>query len=215
MNSGSESAIKILVVDDHPVVRSGLVGMLGKQNELEIVGEASTGRDALDLVQKKNPDVVLVDLSLPDMDGITLIGKMKSLSLHTQYVVLTTRVASDDINRCLAAGAHAYLFKDVSTHELVSAIRIVAGGGHYVPPAVGRKADAASIKNLHLTNREREVLLCMARGLNNEKIAGSLAISPETVKTHVQRILHKFGLDNRMEAVATCLRMGIIRVEDL
>jgi two-component system, NarL family, response regulator len=209
-----EKIIKVLVVDDHPVVRSGIATIMADEQGMEVVGQASNGASACEIYQTTQPDVVLVDLSLPDVDGIGLIAALKKIHSGAQFVVLTTRTGSDDINRSLAAGAHAYLFKDIPSTELLSAIRIVAEGGHYVPPVVGRKADQ-SPNTLAITARERDVLVYLARGFTNEKIAQFLEIAPETVKSHIKNIFGKLNLDNRSEAVALCLRTGLVRADDL
>jgi two-component system NarL family response regulator len=207
------SKIKVLIVDDHPIVRAGVATMLASQDDMHVVGEASDASEAHVMFQSLQPDIVLVDLTLPDMDGIDLIPRLKQYA-HTKIVILSARTASDDINRALHAGAQAYLFKDAPPAELLSAIRIVAAGGRFLPPSVGRKADQLP-HSFHLTSREREVVLCLARGMGTEKIGGALNISRDTVKTHVRNILGKLAIESRSEAVALCLRAGVVRIEDL
>lgn len=214
MTPPDSRTIRVLIVDDHPVVRSGLAAIISDQSDFELVGEAADARQAREMFGRFRPNVVLVDLSLPDMDGIELIAELKQIASGAQYVVLTTRTGGDDINRALGAGAHAYLFKDSGSAELLSAIRMVSEGGRYVPPPVGRRAEQLP-NALELTAREREVLLWMARGLTNEKIGAALEITPETVKSHVKNILGKLGLESRSEAVALCLRAGLVHVENL
>ncbi|HEX6832569.1 MAG TPA: response regulator transcription factor [Rudaea sp.] len=205
---------RVLIVDDHPIVRSGLAAIISDQNDLELIGEAPDGTEALALFREREPDVTLVDLSLPDIDGIDLIARMKELGKRSQYVVLTTRTGGDDINRALAAGAHAYLFKDTPSAELLAALRTVAQGGRYVPPTVGRRAEQMP-NAMELTQREREVLLWLARGLSNEGIGAALDITTETVKSHMRNILGKLGLKSRSEAVALCLRAGLVHLDNL
>lgn len=206
--------IRVLLVDDHPVVRSGLAAIISDQPDLELAGEAATAEQAMAVFERGAPDVSLVDLSLPDMDGVDLIAALSKVHKGVYFLVLTTRTGGDDINRALHAGAHAYLFKDTSSEELLSAIRTVAQGGRYVPPAVGRRAEQ-SPNALDLTVREREVLLWLARGCSNEGISAALGITEETVKSHMKNILGKLGLKSRSEAVALCLRAGLVHLEDL
>jgi DNA-binding NarL/FixJ family response regulator len=179
-----------------------------------LAGYPATAARAIALVRSHRPHVMLVDLSLPDMDGIDLIATLNRSEPGLYFLVLTTRTGCDDINRALQAGAHAYLFKDTSSEELVSAIRTVAQGGRYVPPTVGRKAEQLP-NAAELTTREREVLLWLARGGSNEAIGAALGITTETVKSHMKNILGKLGLKSRSEAVALCLRAGLVHLENL
>jgi DNA-binding NarL/FixJ family response regulator len=155
-----------------------------------------------------------MDLGLPDMDGIDLIRTFRSSVNPPHCLVLTSRTGSDDINRAISAGARAYLFKDATREDILTAIRIIANGGLYVPPVVGRKAE--ELRNAtELTTRERGVLVWLARGSSNEQIGGALKISTETVKSHVKNILSKLGLASRSEVVAASLRAGIVHVDNL
>ncbi|MEP6483732.1 MAG: response regulator transcription factor [Rudaea sp.] len=206
--------IRVLIVDDHPIVRSGLAAIISDQPEFELVGEAATAAQAITLAIAQKPRVMLVDLSLPDMDGVDLIASLNRSDAGIYFLVLTTRTGGDDINRALQAGAHAYLFKDTSSDELVSAIKTVADGGRYVPPIVGRKAEELP-NAMDLTLREREVLLWLARGCSNDTIGEALGITTETVKSHMKNILGKLGLKSRSEAVALCLRAGLVHLENL
>ena len=206
--------IRVLIVDDHPIVRSGLAAIISDRAEFELVGEAATAAQAIALAIAHRPRVMLVDLSLPDMDGVDLIASLNRSDAGIYFLVLTTRTGGDDINRALQAGAHAYLFKDTSSEELISAIKTVAQGGRYVPPVVGRKAEQLP-NAMELTLREREVLLWLARGCSNETIGEELGITTETVKSHMKNILGKLGLKSRSEAVALCLRAGLVHLENL
>jgi DNA-binding NarL/FixJ family response regulator len=206
--------IRVLIVDDHPIVRSGLAAIISDRAEFELVGEAANAEQAIAMAIAHKPRVMLVDLSLPDMDGIDLITSLNRSDAEIYFLVLTTRTGGDDINRALKAGAHAYLFKDTSSDELVSAIKTVAQGGRYVPPVVGRKAEQLP-NAMELTSREREVLLWLARGCSNETIGEELGITTETVKSHMKNILGKLGLKSRSEAVALCLRAGLVHLENL
>lgn len=206
--------VRILIVDDHAIVRAGLASSLEAEADFQVVGQAASGKEAIALFKAGRPGVVLVDLSLPDMDGVDLIKALKTIRSPCQYVVLTVRTGGYDINGALAAGAHAYLFKDATRDELISAIRLVSQGGHYVPPAVGRKANEVQ-RHFEFTAREREVLMFLARGLSTGKICAEMKISPDTVKSHTRNILGKLGLDTRSEAVAHCLRHGMIQPGNL
>ena len=206
--------IGVLIVDDHPVVRSGLAAIISDQPDFTVTAAVATAADAVAAFRHQPPDVVLVDLSLPDMDGIDLIRMLREERSGMHFLVLTTRTGGDDINRALLAGAHAYLFKDATSEELVAAIRTVAQGGRYVPPIVGRRAEQTP-SALDLTSREREVLLWLARGYSNDGISTALGITEETVKSHMKNILGKLGLKSRSEAVTLCLRAGLVHLEDL
>jgi DNA-binding NarL/FixJ family response regulator len=205
---------RVLIVDNHPIVRCGLAAIIADQKEFELVGEASDGAEAFELFRRHRPDVTFMDLSLPDADGIDVISRMKEFESQSHYIVLTTRTGSDDINRALSAGAHAYLFKDSSCKDVLAALRTVAQGGRYLPPRVGRRADQLP-RAMNFTARERQMLLGLARGLSNDALAQALGIGTETVKTHVKNILSKLNLKSRSEAVALCLQFGIIHSDDL
>jgi DNA-binding NarL/FixJ family response regulator len=205
---------RVLIIDDHPIVRSGLAAIISDQEEFELVGAASDSAEAIVLFHEHRPHVTFMDLSLPDADGINVIAQLKQSGIESNFIVLTTRTGSDDINRALAAGAHAYLFKDSSSTDLLTALRTVAEGGRYVPPRVGRRAEQLP-RGLNFTAREREILLWLARGYSNDALAATLNITKETVKTHVQNILGKLGLKSRSEAIALCLRIGIVHSDDL
>jgi len=205
---------RVMIVDDHPIVRSGLAAIISDQDDFEMVGEAADGAQAIALFKAQRPTVVLVDLSLPDMDGIDLIATLNRNGASAYFLVLTTRTGGDDINRALRAGAHAYLFKDTASEELLAAIRTVAQGGRYVPPVVGRRAEQLP-NATELTTREREVLLWLARGCSNDAIGEALGITTETVKSHMKSILGKLGLKSRSEVVTVCLRAGLVHLENL
>jgi two-component system NarL family response regulator len=206
--------LKILIVDDHPVVRAGLIAMFADSTDFEVIGAAENGLEACKIFGDSLPSIVLIDLSLPDVDGIELISMLKKIGGPTRYVVLTTRTGGDDINRSLHAGAHAYLFKDTAGSELLIALKMVAQGGRYIPPNVGRKAEELPIA-LEITSRERQVMLCLAKGFSNEKIARHLNIALETVKSHIKNILEKLGLESRTEIISLCLKTGLVHVDNL
>jgi DNA-binding NarL/FixJ family response regulator len=205
---------RVLIVDEQPIVRLGLEAMLAVDSTLELVGQAGTGSQAMLLARQLRPDVVVIDLALPDMDGAAVVESLRRSGESKHFLVLTSRTGAHDINRALAAGAHGYLFKDIEIVELVSAIRTIAEGGRYIPPVVGRKAESAPNANA-LTRRERDVILWLARGHSYEMIGSVLGVGTETIKSHMKNILGKLGMKTRSEAVACCLREGLVLVNNL
>ena len=206
--------IRVLIVDEQPIVRLGLEAMLAVDANLELVGQASTGSQALHLARTLRPDVVVIDLALPDMDGASVVESLRKSGESKHFLVLTARTGAHDINRALAAGAHGYLFKDIEIADLISAVRTIAEGGRYIPPVVGRKAESTPTAN-SLTRRERDVILWMARGHSYEMIGSVLGVGTETIKSHMKNILGKLGMKTRSEAVACCLREGLVLVDNL
>jgi DNA-binding NarL/FixJ family response regulator len=207
MNAQPE--IKVLVVDDHPVVRAGLCAIVGYQEDLELVGEAANAAEAIELFALRQPDITLVDLSLPDMNGIELISVLRKKSPIAQFIVLTANAGGSEIAKALHAGAHAYLFKNAPSDELLSAIRTVFRGGRYMSPMVGRMADEIS-SHPDLTARELEVLQWLARGHSNLQIAKEMGVAEETAKFHVGNVLSKLGVPSRSKAVALSQKLGLV-----
>lgn len=207
--------IRLLIVDDHPVVRSGLQGMLASQPDFEVAGEAQDGSEGVALVGKLRPDVVLMDLRMPEMDGVAAIGRIKTEHPETQVLVLTTYESDADILRAIEKGASGYLLKDAPREDLYAAIRAVAQGKSPLAPAVaarlmGRLRGSA---DKALSNREIEVLELVARGTSNKQIGKELWISETTVKTHMLHVFEKLGVTDRTAAVTVALKRGIIRLE--
>jgi NarL family two-component system response regulator LiaR len=208
--------IRVLIVDDHLVVRSGLTALLLAFDDLELVGEARSGREALDLCATGRPDVVLMDLVMPDMDGASATRAIRLAHPHTQVIALTSFHEGDLVTAALQAGAIGYLLKHVSADELADAIRAAASGLPTLAP------EAAQVLMQHtaqpptpapgsdLSSREREVLALMVRGLNNPEIAEQLAVGRATVKFHVSNILAKLGASTRTEAVALALQHRLV-----
>jgi two-component system NarL family response regulator len=201
--------IKVLVVDDHPVVRAGLCAIVAYQEDLELVGEAANAAEAIELFMLRQPDITLVDLSLPDMDGIELISVLHTKSSTAQFIVLTANAGGSEIGKALHAGARAYLFKNAPSDELLSAIRTVHRGGRYMSPTVGRMADEIS-SHPDLTARELEVLQWLARGHSNLQIAKEMGVTEDTAKFHVGNILGKLGVPSRSKAVALSQKLGLV-----
>jgi DNA-binding NarL/FixJ family response regulator len=207
--------IKLLIADDHPVVRNGLRGMLASQTDFEIVGEAENGAVAIRLVAELVPEVVLMDLRMPVMDGVSAIREIKASSPTVQILVLTTYDSDADILPAVEAGATGYLLKDSSREELFKAIRAAARGEAVLAPAVaarlmGQMREPADDR---LSNREIEVLQLVAGGSSNREIAKHLHISQATVKSHLIHIFSKLGVSDRTAAVTTALQRGILRLE--
>jgi DNA-binding NarL/FixJ family response regulator len=207
MNAQSE--IKVLVVDDHPVVRAGLCAIVAYQEDLELVGEAANAAEAIKLFALRQPDITLVDLALPDMNGIDLISLLRTKSSSAQFIVLTANAGGGEIGKALHAGARAYLFKNAPSEELLSAIRTVFRGGRYMSPTVGRMSDEIS-NHPSLTARELEVLQCLARGHSNLQIAKEMGVTEDTAKFHVKNVLGKLGVPSRSKAVALSQKLGLV-----
>lgn len=203
--------VSVVIVDDHPVVRDGLCAMISAEADIQVVAEAGTGAEALDVIPKLRPTVVLMDLLLPDIGGSEVIRRLCSSSSDTAFLVLTTVGGDEDIYRAIEAGARGYLFKDMARKELVHAIRAVAKGQRYIPAQVGSRI-AENLPRPGLTLREIEVLQSVAAGLRNKEIAYQLGVSEATINAHVKHILEKLNASDRTHAVTTALRRGIIRL---
>jgi two-component system, NarL family, response regulator LiaR len=207
--------IRVLVADDHGVVREGLRSFLALQDDIEVVGEAVDGEEAIEAVRRLSPDVALMDLVMPRMDGIEAIRHIRDESPQTRVIVLTSFVDEDKMLPAVRAGAAGYLLKDVEPQELVTAIRTVHGGAALLHPAVVAELvrEAGSPRGDGLTEREREVLVLIARGRANKAIAFELGVSEKTVKTHVSNILAKLGLTDRTQAALYAVREGLVDLE--
>jgi DNA-binding NarL/FixJ family response regulator len=211
--------IRVLIADDHAVVREGLRAFLALQDDVEVVGEAADGEEAVQAVARLEPDVALVDLVMPRVDGIEAIGRIRVQRPQTRVIVLTSFVDEDKMLPAVRAGAVGYLLKDVQPQDLVSAIRTVHGGGTLLHPTVVEELvrevsrdDEAQTSN-PLTAREREVLALIARGRANKAIAFELGVAEKTVKTHVSNILGKLGLTDRTQAALYAVREGLVDAE--
>jgi NarL family two-component system response regulator LiaR len=206
--------IRLMIVDDHVVVRSGLSAFLLAFDDLKLVGEAGNGEEAVRLCQQIQPDVVLMDLVMPGMDGIAATKAIKERCPNTQVIALTSFGEEERVRAVLKAGAIGYLLKNLSAQELVAAIRNAAAGQPTLSTEAARALIHASASpkppGLELTGREREVLVLMAKGLNNSQIAEQLVISASTTKFHVSNILTKLGVTSRTEAVSLALRNHLI-----
>lgn len=208
-------SVRILVTDDHPVVRAGLSGMLSGEPDFEVVGEAQNGKEAVAFVGELKPDVVLMDLRMPEMDGVTAIGHIKSDHPDVHILVLTTYESDADILRAIETGATGYLLKDTPREELFGAIRTVAQGQSPLAPGVAARLmqRVRDPEEEGLSTREIEVLELVAHGTSNKEIAKQLWVSETTVKSHMLHIFDKLGVTDRTAAVTAALKRGIIRLE--
>ena len=207
-----ETEIRILLVDDHPLLRDGLRASIGAEADMQVVGEASNGQEALDLFREHRPDITLMDLKMPVMGGVQAIQAIRGQFASAKVIVLSTYEGDEDIHRALEAGAATYLLKDTLSKDLVRVIRAVFAGERTLPAPVAQRL-ADRMLQPALTAREVEVLRLIAQGLRNKEIAGRLGISEETAQSHVRNILSKFGLHDRTEAVAVAVRRGIVHLD--
>ncbi|MEV0732429.1 MULTISPECIES: response regulator transcription factor [Polymorphospora] len=219
----AERPVRILLVDDQPLLRTGFRMVLGAEDDLDIVGEAGDGVEAVDLARRLLPDVVLMDIRMPRMDGVAATRAIVDARLPVRVLILTTFDLDEYVVGALRAGASGFLAKDVPADDLVTAIRTVAAGEAVVAPRILKRlldqfADtlpdpsAAPPRGLDvLTEREREVLIHVARGLSNAEIARALTVSETTIKTHVGHVLTKLGLRDRVQAVVMAYETGLVR----
>ena len=206
-----KECIRVLIADDHAVVREGLVALVKRKSDMIIVAEASNGREAVDLWKQHRPHVTLLDLRMPELDGVSAIKEIREVNPNAHIVVLTTYDGDEDIYRAIRAGAKAYLLKDTARDALVDTVRRVHAGETYLPPSLAAKL-AERVSGAALSQREMEVLQRMAAGKSNKEIGTELFISDGTVKTHVKSIFTKLDVVSRTEAVATATRRGLIQL---
>jgi DNA-binding NarL/FixJ family response regulator len=213
--------IKILIADDHPVVREGLNAMISREPDFHVVGEATNGLEAVNKARELKPDVILMDLRMPELDGVEAIRQITISDPNTKFIILTTFSDDEDIFRGIEVGARAYLLKDAPREELFKAIRAVYGGESLIQPVIATRVldrfveltKQAQTKSPEiLTDRELEVLQLIAQGSANKEIATKLSISNSTVKTHIASIFQKLNTTDRTEAVTEAIKKGIIRL---
>lgn len=213
MSKPSNNLIRILIVDDHPVVCSGLTSMLSAQPGLDIVGSAASGEEALAIIKRNRPDLLLLDLRMPGMDGIGVLQALKKIEDPPRVIILTSFDKDEDIYRAIRAGAQGYLLKDTTEAEMISAITVVNAGNRYIPRHIAARL-ADRMMRSDLTARELQILEQLAEGSTNKQIAEALDISDNTVRHHVNSIMEKLQVSDRTEAVATAIRSGVLSGTD-
>lgn len=204
--------IRILVADDHPVVREGLVLMLGTQPDFDVIGQAATGKETVDQACALTPDVLLLDLEMPDMDGVSALQQIRIRCPDVHVLVFTAFDTDERIIKAVQAGAKGYLLKGAPRQELFNAIRVIAGGGSLLQPVIASKLmqHLSAPQQDTLTEREQDVLRLMGQGKANKEIASELVVTERTVKFHISSILRKLDVTNRTEAVTVALQRGLI-----
>ncbi len=208
----SEPVIRVLCVDDHPLVRKGIASILANEADMELVAEAGNGREAVDMFRELRPDVVLMDLRMPQVDGIEATRTIRTDDPEARIIALTSYDGDQDIYRALEAGVRGYILKEMVHTEVVRAIRTVVAGKRLMPPEVAERL-SEYFPQVALTPREVEVLSCVARGLANKEIAHKLGTANGTIKMHVQNILEKLGASDRTHAVTLAIERGILHLD--
>jgi two-component system NarL family response regulator len=209
--NASTDKIRVLIADDHVTVREGLAAIIGRQPDMVVAGEAAHGRDAVELWRKHHPDVALLDLRMPVLDGVGAIEEIRRQEALARVIVLTTFDTDADISRAIKAGAKGYMLKDAQREELLECIRKVHAGETSIPPALVAKL-AAGMSNESLTGRELEVLTLLSCGKSNKEIGIHLYISETTVKSHLRSIFSKLSVLSRTEAIAAASRRGLVQI---
>ena len=203
---------RVLVVDDHSLLRTGVANIINQELDLEVVAEAGDGRDGVEAFRTFRPDVTLMDLRMPEMEGVEAVRRIREIDPQARVIVLTTYDADEDIARALQAGAKAYILKDIAADALIACIRDVLAGKTYLAPTAAAKL-AERVTQIQLTPRELAALRLLANGESNKEIATSLGISERTVKTHLAHLFGKLGVTSRTEAVRVATRRGLVRFD--
>jgi two-component system, NarL family, response regulator len=209
MQKKMSDKVRILIVDDHPVVRAGLASMLGTQERLEVVGAAWNGQEAFALIEQHRPQVVLLDIRMPGMNGIEILEALRSMPDPPRVLVLTNFETDEDIYRAVRAGAHGYLLKSTTQQQMIEAILAVASGERHFPAHIASRL-TQRMSRTNLTTREREILEMMSKGLTNKQIGTALDISAYTARNHVNNIIEKLEVADRTEAVAIAIQQGLL-----
>lgn len=210
--AGIDRRSSVLVVDDHALFRTGVANIINQEADLRVVAEAGNGMEAVDAFERHRPDVTLLDLRMPVMEGVEAVRRIRQHDPQAKVIVLTTYDTDEDISRALKAGAKAYVLKDISADALVACIHDVLSGKTYLAPAAAAKL-AEGVTRVQLTPRELSALRLMADGKANKEIASELDISERTVKTHLGHLFDKLGVTSRTEAVKVAARRGLVRLE--
>lgn len=201
----------VLVVDDHALLRTGVANIINQESDLRVIAEASNGLEAVEAFERHRPDVTLLDLRMPVMEGVEAVRQIRERDPHAKVIVLTTYDTDEDISRALKAGAKAYVLKDISADGLIECIHDVLAGKTYLAPAAAAKL-AEGVTRVQLTPRELATLRLLADGKSNKEIAGELGISERTVKTHLGHLFEKLAVTSRTEAVKIATRRGLVRL---
>ncbi|MDR3722993.1 MAG: response regulator transcription factor [Terracidiphilus sp.] len=204
-------SIRVLILDDHPVVRFGIAAIIGSQPDMEVIGQASRGREAIEIYRKHHPDVTLIDLRLPDISGVQVIRSIRSFDKDARLMVITTYDGDEDIFQAIRAGAAGYIIKGMSHEILLDGIRQVMSGRHFVPEEIATKLDTRD-PMATLSEREHQVLRHLVQGKSNKEIASDLGLTEATVKGYVSAILAHLDVADRTQAVVIALRRGLVHL---
>jgi len=210
--AASTAVASVLIVDDHALLRTGVANIINQEADLHVVAEATNGVEAIAAFERHRPDVTLLDLRMPVMEGVEAVRQIRERDPHARVIILTTYDADEDIARALQAGAKAYVLKDISADDLITCIHQVLAGKTYLAPAAAAKL-AERVTRVQLTPRELATLRLMAEGKSNKEIATDLGISDRTVKTHLGHLFEKLGVASRTEAIKVATRRGLVRLD--
>lgn len=204
--------IRVLIVDDHIVVRLGLRTLIQSQSDMELAGDAGNGPDALALLEKAHPDIVLLDLRMPDWGGVEVARRMRSLDTGARILILSSFGSEEEIYQALQAGAAGYILKHEGSDELLSAIRQIHAGGSWIPPAIAAQYTERT-QRAELTPREMQILKCIFQGQTNKEIAFQLSVAENTVKNHINNLMVKLGAKDRTHATHLALTRGLLSID--
>lgn len=210
--SNARERATVLLVDDHALLRTGVANIINQEADLCVVAEAGNGVEALDAYDRHHPDVTLLDLRMPVMDGVEVVRRIRTRDAKALVIVLTTYDTDDEIARALKAGAKAYVLKDIAADDLIRCVRDVLAGKTYLAPAAAAKL-AEGVTRVQVTPRELSTLRLLADGKANKEIATALEISERTVKTHLAHLFEKLGVTSRTEAIKVATRRGLVRLD--